>query len=152
MKPWFKKRISAKGTYRYYELVKHWWAREMNRITSGLSREKLIVFLLVFTGFSSVISLSILYRGLISGTSPVVSMDRISEQVYTHERRIKRASKSFFISPREYKSITGARQYLDSLKGSAEGKKKYDSIILGRPGFLDSLFFIENYYKSNVKE
>ncbi|CAA9197273.1 hypothetical protein FLA105534_01551 [Flavobacterium bizetiae] len=152
MKPWFKKRINTKGTNRYYELVKQWWAREMNRITSGLSREKLIAFLLVFTGFSSAISLSILYRGLVSGTSPVVSMERISVQVHLHERRIKRASKSFFISPREYKSITGARQYLDSLKGSAEGKKTYDSIILGRPGFLDSLFFIENYYKSNVKE
>ncbi|QGK73545.1 hypothetical protein [Flavobacterium sp. SLB02] len=152
MEPWFKKRINSKGTNRYYELLKQKWAREMSRITSGLSREKLIVFLLVFTGLSSAISLVILYRGLVSGTSSVISMDRISERIQPHERVIKIERKSFFISPAEYKSITGARQYLDSLKASAEGKTSYDNIMHRRPGLLDSLIFIENYYKSNVKE
>jgi hypothetical protein len=149
---WFKKLINSKAANRYYELAKHKWTREMGRICSGLSREKLIAFLLVFTGLTSSMSLALLYRGLVSGTYCVMAMDRISKPVEVNQRVIKTKSTSFFISPGNNTSITIAREYLDSLKGSPKGKKTYDSIILGRPGLLDSLIFIENYYKSNVKE
>lgn len=56
------------------------------------------------------------------------------------------------ITKEEFKKIEHFRNYMDSLAGSASGKQLYDSILIGRPGLIDSIILLENIYQSNIKK
>lgn len=49
----------------------------------------------------------------------------------------------------EYERIHRFRAYMDSLAQSPSGKLLYDSILLHRPGLMDSVIFIEKHYRPN---
>lgn len=55
------------------------------------------------------------------------------------------------IGKAEFEKVTRFRRYMDSLDSSPTGKKMHDSIVLNRPGLLDSLTILENYYYSHLK-
>ena len=52
-----------------------------------------------------------------------------------------------FISLGEYLRIHGFKIFLDSLAADAYGRSIYDSIVAQRPGLMDSLRMIEEYYQ-----
>lgn len=54
---------------------------------------------------------------------------------------------TLLISPAEYRRIHGFKIYLDSLAAGAPGRTIYDSIVATRPGLMDSLLMIEEYYQ-----
>ncbi|WP_175556860.1 hypothetical protein [Flavobacterium johnsoniae] len=78
--------------------------------------------------------------GIISNSTSVVMKP---VQVRTNDRVLSKV---------EFEKIFRINSYLDSLKQSKEGQKLYDSIKNYRPGLLDSLVFVENYYKTNFKK
>lgn len=51
-----------------------------------------------------------------------------------------------FITSEEHQRIHRFKSYMDSLARSPPGRKAYDSILLKRPGLMDSILFIENRY------
>ena len=51
------------------------------------------------------------------------------------------------VSEAEYSRIKKFRMYMDSLARSPSGKILYKSITRHRPGLMDSVRFIENYYQ-----
>lgn len=56
------------------------------------------------------------------------------------------------VAKEEYEKIQRFRQYMDSLERSPSGKKLYNSILINRPGLLDSIILIENIYQSQIKK
>lgn len=56
------------------------------------------------------------------------------------------------ITKEEYKKIEHFKNYMDSLAGSASGKKVYNCILTGRPGLIDSIILLENIYQSKIKK
>lgn len=50
------------------------------------------------------------------------------------------------VTKADYKKMQHFRYYMDSLFGSASGKKTYDSILQQRPGLMDSIVLLENIY------
>lgn len=56
------------------------------------------------------------------------------------------------ITKEEYEKIEHFKQYVDSLAVSPSGKKLHDSILISRPGLVDSIIFLENIYQSQVKK
>ncbi len=55
------------------------------------------------------------------------------------------------ITKEEFKKIEHFKKYTDSLAGSSAGKKLYDSILISRPGLIDSIILLENIYQSQIK-
>lgn len=51
------------------------------------------------------------------------------------------------VSETEYRRIHKFRMYMDSLARSPSGKAIYDSITFRRPGLMDSVRYIDNYYQ-----
>jgi len=56
------------------------------------------------------------------------------------------------VSKKDYQGIIRFRGYMDSLTRSPAGKAAYDSIILSRPGLLDSIRILEKIYQSQTKK
>jgi len=137
---------------KYFLLVQSKWAQKMSSLTSDLSKRSLVVLWLGFTILSGCISISIVYWSFAGGVSGKIDIVSVSKPVIVNQKSKENILKPILISPKEYKKIENFLSYMDSLKRSSSDKKVYDSIKLSRPGLLDSLVFIENYYKSNVKE
>lgn len=55
------------------------------------------------------------------------------------------------ITKEEFKKIEHFKKYTDSLAGSPAGKEIYDSILISRPGLIDSIILLENIYHSQIK-
>ncbi|OKS85683.1 hypothetical protein [Mucilaginibacter polytrichastri] len=51
------------------------------------------------------------------------------------------------ISDSEYRRIEGFHRYMDSLAADSNGRKDYESIIIKRPGLMDSIRQVEKYYQ-----
>lgn len=86
--------------------------------------------------------------GAVPRTITVVPISKPINAVAFDDEIIKR---NVTITKTELERIVRFRRYMDSLARSPTGKKGYDNILKHRPGLLDSLTTIENYYQSNFK-
>lgn len=137
--------------HRYYLVIQDKWARKMSSATSGLSKRKLISLLglfVILSGSACFYSISESFSNSITNTIKIIP---ISKPINEIREAVSPISRPFSVSRTEFQRIICFRKYLDSLGKSPTGKKVYDSIDRCRPGFMDSLVFIENYYKSNFK-
>lgn len=46
-----------------------------------------------------------------------------------------------------YRRVKQIHAYLDSLKTTTDGRARYDSLIKSRPGLMDTIIMIENFYQ-----
>lgn len=126
-------------------------ANWLERKTAHFSRLNWIVILLCFTVFTSCCSLYLIvnsFSGNKNGNIIITPITKPTNLVPVKERRIELNT---IISKTEFEKITSFRKYMDSLGRSPTGKKTYDSIVSDRPGLLDSLTILENYYYSHFK-
>ncbi len=56
------------------------------------------------------------------------------------------------VTAQEHERIKRFRLYMDSLTSSPTGKALYDSILSHRPGLMDSVVFMDNYYQQIKKQ
>lgn len=129
------------------------WAEWMIKQTAKLSiRNQLLVFGFFIACTSSysvyLISTSFLDN---DSNSDRITVTPIVKTVKIFQTDKATANKNSAISKRELNKIILFRAYIDSLARSPAGKRVLDSIRNKRPGLLDSLARIENYYQSNFK-
>lgn len=153
MCPLFKKRKEIRISSKYYLFIKNKWAEKMSTLTSGLSKQKLVFLLFLFV----IITVSICIYNVYSAFSTKEDrpIDNGIRSNSNHLIVIKPAldiTTETVSSNTEFENVSRFVFYLDSLKESESGKKILDSIKYYRPGLLDSLIFIENYYKINLKK
>jgi hypothetical protein len=148
----FRKQIGAALGNTYYLLIRDKWAKKMGSLTLGLSRNKLTFLLAGFIIVSSSLIILIVCKGLRNEALQNLNAASIAKVINTTQKFKNKVLKPFPISKAEYKRIISFKNYMDSLREDTSGKRTYDSIRVFRPGLLDSLDFIENYYTSNVKE
>jgi hypothetical protein len=137
--------------HKYYLVIQDKWARKMSSVTSRLSKRKLICLLGLFVILSGSTCFYIISNAFFNRTTTSIKIIPISKPIDVLKESVSTISGPLSVTRTEFKRITCFRMYLDSLGKSPTGKKVYDSIDRCRPGFMDSLVFIENYYKSNFK-
>lgn len=144
----FKKNTEIRINQKYYLLVQDKWAKKMSALTSDLSKQSLLIYLILFIVITSSISLYNIYNGFSSKEYMkkgirIHSGHLIMIKPSLHKKNEKLPPKS------QFEHITNFSNYSDSLKELEGGTKIYDSVKNYRPGLLDSLVPIENYYKIN---
>lgn len=125
----------------------HW----LERKTAHLSRKSWIVILLCFTVFTGGCSIYLIVNSLWGNTTKSIIVTPITKPTNSVRLEEKPIQLNAIINTTEFEKIIRFRKYLDSLGRSPTGKKVYDSIEQYRPGLLDSLTVIENYYYSHFK-
>jgi len=137
---------SSKAKYSARTLQKG-WANWMSKRTSNFKRRHwliaLALFILVAGGYNCYLIIdSILSKGRV-----IFSIYPIHRLLFFSETGEAASDPVFQLPPGEYERIHRFRLHIDSLAASPSGKKVHDSILLYRPGLMDSVLFIEEYYK-----
>lgn len=148
-----KKRKDVKISPKYYLFLQDKWAKKMSALTSDLSMRSLKCLLILFVLFTGIVCLYNLCCGFFSTNS-------VSQNIFVLTKTASKNHKPLsqkpiqnipVLSKKELENITSFMLYIESLKQSPEGKRIYDSINYSRPGLLDSLYYVENYYKTKSK-
>lgn len=126
-------------------------AQWLERKTAHFSRLNWIVVLFTFIVFTGGCSIYLIVNSFSNNKSRNITIAPITKPTNHIPLKEKPPELNTIISKTEFEKITNFRKYMDSLGRSPTGKKTYDSIVSGRPGLLDSLTIIENYYYSHFK-
>ncbi|WP_394776319.1 hypothetical protein [Flavobacterium sp.] len=119
--------------------------------TAHFSSLNWIVILFAFIVFTGGCSIYLIVNSFSNNKSRNITIAPITKPTNHIPLKEKPLELNAIISKTEFEKITSFRKYMDSLGRSPTGKKTHDSIVLNRPGLLDSLTIIENYYYSHLK-
>jgi predicted PurR-regulated permease PerM len=125
-------------------------ARWLERKTAHLSRKSWIIILFCFTVFTCGCCIYVIVNSFSQSGGSCITITPITKPAAV-EAKDEILKRNLLISKTEFERIIRFRKYMDSLGRSPTGKKLYDSIVQFRPGLLDSLTIIENYYYSHFK-
>ncbi len=129
-----------------YKRLQSGWANWMEKRTKNFSRHTWFVLLVLFVVFTGSYSAYLAVHAIADKGHPSFSITPIKKPKHLTETGEAKAAAPD-ISDAEYNRIKSFRTYMDSLARSPSGKFIYDSITGHRPGLMDSVRFIENYYK-----
>lgn len=136
----------SRGIQTGYKRLQGGWANWMMRRTENFSRRTWIILLTLFVLTASTYSIYLAVNAVAgkgNNSISVTSIKRPKHATETGEANIDAVQ----ASEAEYSRIKKFRVYMDSLARSPSGKILYDSITTNRPGLMDSVLFIENYYQ-----
>jgi len=125
----------------------HW----LERKTAHLSRKNWIVILFCFTVFAGGCSIYLIVNSLSGNTTETMTVMPITKPTNTVRFEEIPIQLNATISKTEFEKMVRFRKYMDSLGRSPTGKKRHDSILKYRPGLLDSISIVEQYYHSQFK-
>jgi len=129
-----------------YKHLQRGWAKWMMKQTEKFSRRTWIVLLILFVLSTSTYSAYLAVSAFTkkgSNSITITPIKKLKHATETGEVPIEAAE----VSQAEYSRIKKFRMHMDSLARSPSGKILYDSITSHRPGLMDSVRFIENYYQ-----
>lgn len=129
-----------------YKHLQTGWAKWMVKRTQKFSRRTWIVLLILFVLSTSTYSAYLAVSAFTkkeSNSITIMPIKKLKHATETGEPPIEAAE----VSEAEYSRIKKFRMYMDSLARSPSGKILYKSITRHRPGLMDSVRLIENYYQ-----
>lgn len=136
----------SKAVQTGYKRVQGGWANWMMRHTEKFSRRTWVVLLVLFVLSVSTYSVYIAVSAFTGKRSNSITITPIKKP--KHATETGEANKEAMeVSEAEYSRIKKFSAYMDSLARSPSGKIQYESITSHRPGLMDSVRFIENYYQ-----
>ena len=122
-------------------------SQRINKLTTRAKQVCLVVFCLVFGGFSIYAFVGAFRNSETSGKR--LKPDQLAVPKYYD--RTDAEIEEPTVSEKDIVRINRFKKYMDSLKKSANGKQVYDSILKTRPGLMDSIQVIEQIYYSQSK-
>ena len=128
------------------------WSLWMGRRTQHLSRKTLRLLLLAFIASAGGYSMYLIGQSFSGDLANAISITPIKKPGHILQTGEATTLPDMIVSKTDYQGIIRFRGYMDSLTRSPAGKATYDSIILSRPGLLDSIRFIEEIYQSQTKK
>ena len=128
------------------------WSLWMGRRTERLSRRTILLLLLAFIVLSCGYSINLIGQSFWGNHANAISVTPIKKPGHILQTGEATTLPDMIISKTDYQGIIRFSGYMDSLTRSPAGKAAYDSIILSRPGLLDSIRFIEEIYQSQTKK
>lgn len=125
---------------RWASFMQQW----MERLSLRGKKVTVIAFCIVWSGYCFLI----LYRSFYNKKKTLFSITSIQQPAHITETGDLRIANDVIISATDYLQITQFRKYIDSLWPFPAGKRLADSILLNRPGLMDSIRQLEAIYKS----
>ena len=128
------------------------FADVMNRNFSGISTKRMKIFLFLFCLVSGGLSIYYIVNTVFSHDKKNNSfkIDQVNVPMHYDKTGDELTHPQIFVDDETMKNIESFKQYMDSLK--TKSTKQYDSIMLERPGLMDSIKMLEEiYYSQKIK-
>lgn len=131
--------------------LQHKCANWLERKTAHLSRKSWIIILFCFTVYTGGCSIYLIVNSFSGNTTKAITVTPITKPTNSVPLEEKSIHLNATINTTEFEKIVRFRRYMDSIGHSPTGKKLHDSILHYRPGLLDSITIVEQYYHSQFK-
>jgi len=128
------------------------WANFMQRYTERLSRNGKLIALSLFCLTAGSLSIYFIASSMTSRKVSSFTVVHLTKPPYAGKSGDESTKALIIVSKAEYEKIQRFRRYMDSLARSPSDKKVYDSILIHRPGLMDSVLLIETIYLSQNKK
>jgi hypothetical protein len=144
----------AKGIAGFIMKMQNGFAKFMGKRTEKLSsstmKYMLAAFLLCGCGLSVYFIVTAFKK---NGLSKAVKIDRLSVPRYYDKNGDESMQPGFFITKKEHEEMQAFKNYMDSLSfhHNKKGIRIYDSIMLNRPGLMDSVNQLEQMYQQQLQ-
>jgi len=127
------------------------WATYLNQKAGKCNKRSKQIYLALFCLFFGGSSIYIIIRA-IDNPSGKIRIEKVSFPKYATGREpISTFHPVPVLTEKQYRNIQRFKEYMDSLQTSKTGKVKFDSIMKARPGLMDSVDFIEQVYRKQIK-
>ncbi len=122
----------------------------LSKITANLSVRSLKFAVLIFCTCWFAVSMYFIVTAFVKDTPhSYVIISHLKRPPLINSRIKVNLNTSIKITDEEYKELQQFRKYMDSLRQCS--KKKYDSILSGRSGLMDSVTLLEQIYNQQTK-
>lgn len=119
------------------------WVQWMSRHSQRLSRRGLMIAFGVFTTIITTSCLLLIFSGgMLLGTSPSISPDKIITIRAPDTTNSLKMVRDTLLQ----QQLSAFRQYMTELEKSEAGRKTRDSLLRARPGLMDSIAIAETLY------
>jgi hypothetical protein len=128
------------------------FADVMNRNFSGISTRRMKIILFLFCLVSGGLSIYYIVNAVFTHDKKNNSfkIDQVDVPKHYDKTGDELTHPQIFVDEETMKNIESFKQYMDSLK--TESTKQYDSVMLERPGLMDSIKMLEEiYYLQKIK-
>jgi hypothetical protein len=126
------------------------FANFMNSKTRNVSAPRMKILLIAFCLVSGSYSIYLTVHAFSKKNKATVTIDRIARPKHI-DNDVENIGSSMQVTESDFKKIQAFKKYMDSLRFSTSGKRTYDSILVFRPGLMDSITFLEKIYLSQKK-
>src|SRR5688500_1801354 len=124
------------------------FAERMDKIFSGMNTNKLKTLLIIFClgcgGFSIYLAANAIFSS--DKKQPSFQVDQVDVPKHFDKAGDEIIPPESYVDEETYRQIQRFKQYLDSLQ--INKSKLYDSIMIARPGLMDSVLMLEEIYNS----
>lgn len=128
------------------------WADFMQHHTERFSRNGKFIVLSLFCLTAGSLSIYLIASSVVKRKASSFTVIHLKKPPYTVRSGDENTKASVIVSKAEYEKIQRFGFYMDSLARSPSGKELHDSILIHRPGLMDSILLIENIYQSQIKK
>lgn len=132
--------------------LQQWWATFMQRYTERLSHNGKLIALSLFCLIAWSLNIYLIANSIMSRKASSFTVTPLIKSPYTDKSGDENTKTFEIVSKAEYEKIQRFRHYMDSLARCPSGKKLYDSILIYRPGLMDSILLLETIYQSQNKK
>ncbi|HEX8357428.1 MAG TPA: hypothetical protein VF610_08460 [Segetibacter sp.] len=142
-------RIAKYIVGRFLRLQQH-WATFMQRHTERLTVKRKVMMLFLFCLCGAGFSFLLIAKGFMSNNIPSLQVTQFRSLKHLGKSGDEKTKATLIVTKEEYEKIQRFRLYMDSLNTSS--KKLRDSLLINRPGLMDSIMLIINIYQSQNKK
>lgn len=140
----------AKGIAGFILTMQTGFARKMSRLTRKMPTSSMKVALVFFCMLGTGSSLYFIVKAVQKSAPGLIRIERISVPKY-YNNTDESARPDVIVTKREHEEMQAFQRYMDSLHKNNTGKAMYDSIMMNRPGLLDSVNMLEEIYQSQLQ-
>lgn len=145
---------AAQGIARILLSVQTKFSDFMNTITKHISTGTMKILLVVFCLLGGAFSLYIIAEAILKSDnrqSPL-KIDQVDVPKHYHKAGDEELMSDQFVDEETFQKIESFENYMDSLPQTETGKKIHDSILINRPGLMDSVRMLREIYQSQTNK
>ena len=143
----------ARGITKFLLRMQTKFSEFMNANTKNIPVKRLKIFLIAFCLFGGGFSLYLIAESIFKEDKqqPQIKIDKVNVPKYYHQRGSDELQTEQYMDEETFRGIESFERYMDSLKQTESGQKLHDSILIIRPGLIDSIRMLKEIYNSQIK-